>query len=136
MGDAVFQPNNLAAGVFSAIASAGAAAIYLFGFANQSISLESLFWAMPMLSLIAFLVYLRSRTVGVIAMLVLYAAAILGANQIVMNDCLRGNCPTTNRFLIFLSAMVSGLHMISMLIALLLMCRGWLHRSPHATENE
>ena len=116
--------SNVFAGVLCGTAFIAALFIYLFGFANQSISVESLFWAMPLICPIAFVLYLKSRPFGAALQIILYMLAILGSYNMIQNDCLRGNCSTGNPVAILMAGMIAGVHLIAMLLALILMCTG------------
>lgn len=114
--------DKVGVGVLCALACVVAGVIYLFGYGNAPLTAESLFWAAPMLSPIAFLIYLRWKRAGAIAMMLLYAAAVTGTSRMLQSDCGRGDCVTQNRFVIALGSMVAGVHMILMLGALVWMC--------------
>jgi len=107
-------------GILSTIVSLSAIAIYMFGFSGP-ISVESLFWAAPLLFPIAFLVYLKSKLGGASTAAVLYALAVIGAFYLIRADCVRGNCDTQSWLPIVLAASIAGLHMICMLAVLLVM---------------
>src|ERR1700742_4751468 len=84
---AIPWPQKIGPGVLCVVASLGSAAIWLFDFAGQPLSMTSLFWAGPMLSAIAFLVYLRSEIGGTIMQAVLYALSCVGAYRMIEADC-------------------------------------------------
>ncbi len=102
-------------------ASLAALCIYLFNFGNQVRSGESMFWAMPMVCPVAFVVYLKSKRIGAAVQLVLYSSAIFGAYQMIEGECRLGNCSTHNPAAILIDGMFAGVHMIAMFGALALM---------------
>lgn len=110
-------------GVFCVIASLAAVGIYLFDFGNEPLSSESLFWAMPIVCPIAFVAYLKSKTIGSAAQIVLYSLAVVGAYQMIQRDCIwGGECYTHNAAAVAVASMFAGVHIIAMLGALVLMC--------------
>jgi hypothetical protein len=116
--------NRIGLGLLCGLTSLAALAIYLFGYGSQPLSLESFFWAAPMLCPLAFLVYLKSKIGGSAAQAILYTLSVVGAYAMIRSDCDRGNCNTQNPALIAGSAMVAGLHMICMLGILIYMGLG------------
>jgi hypothetical protein len=116
--------HNIWVGILCAAASLSSLGIYFFGYAGGALSRESLFWAMPLICPIAFIVYLKTRTFGALTQSLLYALATYGAYHVVQEECSRGNCFTQNGIAIVMASMFSGVHMIAMLGALLLMCFG------------
>ena len=112
---------KIGTGFLCLIASLSAGAIYLFGFGNEPLSLTALFWAAPLLSPVAWIVYIKFRTAGMATQAALYVMAIIGAYHVIQNDCSHGNCTTQSKPLIALSGTISGVHMICMLAALVLM---------------
>lgn len=116
--------DKVGVGVLCGLACITAGLMYLFSFGNAPLATESLFWAAPILSPIAFLVYLRWERAGAIVMLLLYAAAVTGSSRMLQSDCGRGDCVTQNRVVITLASMVAGFHMMFMLVALVWMCAG------------
>lgn len=112
----------------------GSGAIYLFDFAGQALSIESLFWAAPLACPVAFLIYLKSQIGGTLIQTALYTSGILGAHRMIQLDCLRHNC---SQFPTVFAAMLAGIHMIGMLCIVIIMCVGiWIKlRSNHAMNS-
>lgn len=115
---------NVVAGCLCGIACIAAVAIYLFNFANEPLSSESLFWAMPMICPAAYAVYLKSKPLGAAGQLTLYALATTGAYHLIGADCKLGNCSTHNPAALLVASMVAGAHMIALLAAVVVMCLG------------
>ena len=112
-------------GVFCLIACLAAAAVYLFDFANKPLSSESLFWAMPIVSPIAFVTYLKSKAVASVLQTVLYSLAVYGAFQMIREACIKGGeCYTHSAAAVAVASMFAGVHIIAMLIATIMMCAG------------
>ena len=122
MAERVALESKVGVGVFCAFACLGAAAIYFWGMGNEPFTRESWFWAAPLLSPVAYLIFLRWRRLGTIAMLLLYAAACAGSARMIQLDCARGNCSTQNGIVIALASTVAGFHLICMVAALIWMC--------------
>ena len=122
MAERVSLESKVGVGVFCAFACLGAAAIYFWGFGNEPLTRESWFWAAPVLSPVAYLIFLRWRLLGTVAMLLLYAAAYAGASQMIQLDCARLRCSTQNLAVNALAPMIAGFHLIFMLVALIWMC--------------
>jgi hypothetical protein len=111
-------------GLFCAVACIAAVCVYAFDFANRPLSSESTFWAMPMICPAAYGIYLKSKQIGAVSQAILYALATVGAYQMIDGECGRDNCSTHNPVAIFIASMFSGVHMLAMLAALILMCIG------------
>ena len=116
--------SKLGIGILCALTSLGSLGIYLFAFANEPLSVTSLFWAAPACCPLALLIYFRSKMGGVCAQAGLYILSVSGAYHVVQADCARGNCSKDARTTIVLGAMVAGYHMMGMLVILICMCIG------------
>jgi hypothetical protein len=136
IGRSTLKKYTIVVGIFCMVACLAAVAVYLFGFANKPLSSESLFWAMPIVSPIAFVIYLKSKTVGSVFQTVLYSFAVYGAFQMIREACIKGGeCYTHNAAAVAVASMFAGVHVIAMLIATILMCAGVARafRSPLST---
>jgi hypothetical protein len=80
---------------------------------------------MPIVFPIAFVAYLKSKTIGSAAQVVFYSLAVVGAYQMIQGDCMRGKeCYTHSAAAVAMASMFAGVHIIAMLGALILMCVG------------
>ena len=70
-------------GVLCSIACLAAGFIYIFDFGNKPLSIESTFWAMPLICPAAYGVYLKWKRIGTVAQALLYSLATVGAYEIV-----------------------------------------------------
>jgi hypothetical protein len=113
---------TIVVGVFCVVAFVAAAGVYLFDFANKPVSIESMFWIMPMVSPIAYVAYMKVKPIGLAAQAILYLLTVFGAYRMFQNDCIHGGeCFTNNSAALVAGSLVSGVHVIAMLGALLLM---------------
>jgi hypothetical protein len=110
-------------GVLCVVASLSAGAIYLFDFGPDPLSVKSFFWAAPIISPVALVVYLRSRIGGACIQAALYALAVLGAYKMFQADYLIESC-TQNRLVTALGSLFAGVHIICMLAGLIVACMG------------
>ena len=116
--------DTVAAGTFCTVASLAAMCIYLSGFAHTPWSSDLLFLAMPIVCPLAYLAYLKSKRAGTVAQAVLYSFASFGGYHMIHAQCIRGDCFTQNIAAIIVAGMFAGAHMISMFLALVVMCFG------------
>lgn len=111
--------------VFCVLGCICAAPVYFWGFGNSPFTRKSLFWAAPLLSPVAFLVYFRWKRAGAVVMAALYAAAVMGTYTMLRADCARaGACFTQSRVPLAAASLVAGLHTIFMLGAVMWMVQG------------
>lgn len=118
------KASTVVVGVLCVAACLTGLAIYLFDFANKPLSSESTFWAMAVVCPVAFGTYLKSKKIGAVLLMVLYASATAGAYQMIKGECRLGNCSTQNPVALLIAGMFAGAHMIAMFAALVLMCIG------------
>ena len=124
-------------GIVSILTALIAGCMWLFAYGGQPLSVESLFWAAPLFCPIAFIVYRKSKVLGTLMQVVLYALSLIGAFHVILADCGKGNCATQNPIIIACAAALAGFQMIGMLATLLLMGFGaWKDHIRHQPTTQ